>query len=59
MLQTAFRPFCMNRASVFARHNIFNEGKESVREDVRCGRSKEVNTTELYGQRVTVTKLRF
>ena len=39
MLQTAFGPSCMNRASVFEWHNKFNEGKESVRDDERCGRS--------------------
>ena len=39
MLQTAFRPSCMNRASVFEWHKRFKEG-ESVRVDERCGRSK-------------------
>ena len=39
----------------------FKEGRESVRNDERCGRSKEVNTPELIGQRVRVrvTMLRF
>ena len=50
MLQTAFRPSCMNRASVFEWHKRFKEGRESVRDDERCGRSKEVNTPELIGQ---------
>ena len=61
LLQTAFRPFCMNRASVFEGHKRFKEGTESVRDDERCLRSKEVNTPELIGQRVRVrvTKLRF
>ena len=61
MLQTAFRPSCINQASVFEWHKRFNEAKESVREDERCGRSKEVNTPELIGQRVwvRVTMLRF
>ena len=54
MLQTAFRPSCMNRVSVFEWHQRFKEGKESVRDDERCGRSKEVNTPELIGQRVRV-----
>ena len=54
MLQTAFRPFYMNRASVFVWHKRFKEGKESVRDDERCGRSKEVNTPQLIGQRVRV-----
>ena len=43
MLQTAFRPSCMNRASVFEWHKTFKEGRESVRDDERYGRSKEVN----------------
>ena len=61
MLQTAFRPSCMNRASVFEWHKRFKEGRESVRDDERCERSKEVNTSELIGQRVRVrvTMLRF
>ena len=54
MLQTAFGLSCMNRASVFEWHKRFKEGKESVRSDERCGRSKEVNTPELIGQRVRV-----
>ena len=37
----------------------FKEGRESERDDERCGRSKEVNTPELIGQRVRVTMLRF
>ena len=61
MLHSAFRPCCMNRASVFEWHKRFEEGRESVRDDERCGRSKEVNTPELIGQtvRVRVTMLRF
>ena len=31
MLQTAFRPCCMNRTSVFEWHKRFKEGRESVR----------------------------
>ena len=49
MLQTAFRPSCMNRASVFEYHKRFKEGRESVRDDERCGRSNEVNTPQLIG----------
>ena len=61
MFQTAFGASCMNWASVFEWHKRFKEGKESVRDDERCGRSKEVNTPELIGQtvRVRVTMLRF
>ena len=54
MLQTAFEASCMNRASVFEWHKKFKEGREYVRDDERCRRSKEVNTTELIGQRVRV-----
>ena len=50
MLQTAFRPSCMNRTSVFEWHKRFEEGRESMRDDERCGRSKEVRTPELIGQ---------
>ena len=49
----------MNRASVFEWHKRFKEGRESVRDDERCGRSKEVSTSELNAQRVRVTMLRF
>ena len=61
MLQIAFGTSCMNLASVFEWHKRFNEGRASVRNDERCGRSKEVNTPELIGQRVRVrvTMLRF
>ena len=61
MLQTSLRPSCMNRASVFEWHKRFKEARESMWDDERCGRSKEVNTPELIGQtvRVRVTMLRF
>ena len=61
ILQTALGSSCMNRASAFEWHKRFKEGSESVRDDERCGRSKEVNTPELIGQRVRVrvTVLRF
>ena len=63
MLQTAFGASCTNWASVFEWHKRFKEGRDSVRDDERCGRSKEVNTPELIGQRVRVsfrvTMLRF
>ena len=61
MLQTAFRPSCINRASVFEWHKRFKEGTESVSGDETCGRSKDVNTPQLIGQRVRVrvTMLRF
>ena len=61
MLHTAFRSYCMNRASVLEWHKRFKEGMESVRDDKRCGRNKEVNTPELIGQtvRVRVSMLSF
>ncbi len=53
----------MNQTLVFDWHKRFMEGRESVRDDERCGRSKEVNIPELIGQRirvrVRVTMLRF
>ena len=58
-LQAAFGASCMNRASVFEWHKRFKEDRESVRDDERCGRSKEVNTPQLIGQKVRVTMLRF
>ena len=61
MFQTAFGASVMNRASVFEWHKRFKEGGESVRDDERCGRSKEVNTPQLISQRlrVKVAMLRF
>ena len=50
MLQTAFGASCMNQAWVFEWHKRFKEGRESVRDDERCGRNKEVRTPELIGQ---------
>ena len=47
--------------TVFEWHKRLKEGRESVGDDERCGRSKEVNTPKLIGQRVRVrvTMLRF
>ena len=59
MLQTAFQPSSMNQVSVFEWHKRFKEGRESVRDDERCGSSKEVDIPELIGKRVKVTMLRF
>ena len=50
MLQIAFGRSCMNRASVFEWHKRFDEGRKSVSDDERCGRSKEARTPELIGQ---------
>ena len=58
MLQTAFGASCINRASVFEWHKRFKEGRESVRDDERYGRSKEVNRPELISQRVRTHLLR-
>ena len=51
----------MIRASVFEWYKRFKERMGSVRDDERCGRSKDVNTPQLRGQRVRVrvTMLRF
>ena len=49
MLQTAFGPSCMNGASAFEWHKRFKESRESVRDDERGRRSKEVNTPDLIG----------
>ena len=54
MLQTTFGVSCMNRASVFEWHKRVKEGREFLRDDQRCGRSKEVSTPELICQRVRV-----
>ena len=54
ILQAAFRPSCMNRSSVFEWHKWFKDDRESVRDNERRGRSKEVNTPELIGKRVRV-----
>ena len=54
MLQTAFGASYMNGASVFVWHKRFKEVRESVRDDERCGRSKEDKRPELIGQRVRV-----
>ena len=51
MLQTSFGASCRNRASVFEWHKRFKQGKESVRDDEKFGRSKEVNTPELIGKK--------
>ena len=61
MLQTAFGASFRNRASGFEWHKKFKEGRESVKNDERCERSKEVNTPELIGQwvKVRITMLRF
>ena len=50
MLQPDFGPSIMNRASVFEWHNRFKEGRECVKDDERCGRSKDDRTPELIGQ---------
>ena len=59
MIKIAFGASCTNQASVFEWNKRFKDGRESVRDDERCGRSKEVNTPELIGLRVRVTMLGF
>ena len=50
MVQTAFGASCMNRASYFEWEKRFKEDRELLRDDERCGRSKEVRIPELIGQ---------
>ena len=59
MLQDCF--WSMNQASVFEWHKGFKDGRESMRDDERCGGSREVNAPELMGQTVSVrvSMLRF
>ena len=52
MLQTAFRQSCMNRTSDFEWNKRFKEGRESVRDDKWCGRSKGINKPDLICQRL-------
>ena len=52
MPKTAFGASCMKWASAFEWHKRFKEGSECVRDDERCGGSKEVNTSELIDQKV-------
>ena len=59
ILQSDFEQSCMNLASVFERHKIFKEGRETVKDNERFRRSKEVRTLELIGQKVRVSMLRF
>ena len=42
MLQIAFRPSCINQASVFEWHKRFKEARETVKDVETCWRSKEV-----------------
>ena len=44
-----FRLLFDHRASVFEWHKRFKKGRESVRDDERYGKSKEVRTPELIG----------
>ena len=44
----------MNRASVSEWHKRFKEARESMRDDERCGKSKEINRPKLIDQRVSV-----
>ena len=54
VIQTAFGAYFINRASFLEWHKRFKEDRGSVRDDKRCGRSKEVNTPELIGKRPRV-----
>ena len=50
MIQIAFGPTSMNRVSVFEWHKRFKEGSESVKDDKRCRRNKEVRKPEFISQ---------
>ena len=52
MVQTAFGSSCMNRASALEWHKRFKKGRETVRDDETCGRTKQVNTPQLIDQRL-------
>ena len=60
-LRLLFDQSCMNQESVFEWHKRFKKAGESVRDDEKFGRRKEVNRPEMIGQsvRVRVTMLRF
>ena len=59
----SFSTILLESSIIFEWHKRFKEGRESVRDDEKCGRSKEVNTPEFIdervGVRVKVTMLRF
>ena len=40
----------MGQSSVFEWHKRFKQGRKSVRDDERCGRSREVRTPEFLGK---------
>ena len=44
ILHTTFGASCPNRASVFEWHKRFKEGKKSVRDEEKFGRTTGVNT---------------
>ena len=50
MLQTPYGLSCMGRSLVFEWYKRLKQGRESVRDNERCGRSREVRTPELVGE---------
>ena len=54
-----FGHFALIENQFFSGIRDLKKAGESVRDDERCGRSKEVNRPELIGQRIRVTMLRF
>ena len=58
ILRTAFVASCINRESVSEWQKRFKEGREYVRDDERCGRSKEVRKPELIGQSVRIEEMK-
>ena len=58
MFQTAFGVSCKKRAPVFEWHKRCKKGRESVRDDERCGESKEVDWPKGQGQGYYIEVLR-
>ena len=47
MIKTAYGETFMSRATVFRWHKKFQEGREEVRDEERCGRERDVRTPDL------------
>ena len=47
MIKTAYGDTFMSRATVFRWHKKFQEGREEVRDEERCGRERDVRTPDL------------
>ena len=47
MIKTAYGETFMSRATMFRWHKKFQEGREEVRDEERCGRERDVRTPDL------------